>query len=128
MSALATVDPKKRSSVSGQVSGDPWSVIDAWSKTSGYNVIEGAGTTTRTFQKGSGLLVAPMKVMFSLSGNAMSVQAWVAPTFLARLFALFLIPDEMHVNSGGFKMVLPRNMARNAINPVLGQLGLPQIP
>jgi len=34
----------------------------------------------------------------------------------------------MHVNSGGFKMVLPRNMARNAINPVLGQLGLPLIP
>lgn len=128
MNALTQVDPSKRSTVTGTVNGDPWPAIDAWSKTSGFNLIEGAGTATRTYQKGSGLLVAPMKAAISVSGSALTLQAWVAPTFLARLFALFLIPAEMHVNSGGFKMVLPRNMARKPINELLGQLGLPLIP
>ena len=127
MSALAVVDPKKRSAVSGPVSGEPWAVIDAWCQTSGYKLVEGAGTSTRTYQKGSGFLVAPMKVAFSLEGTSMAVQAWIAPTFIARLFALFIIPAEMHVASGGFVMVLPRNMARKAINEVLGQLKLPLI-
>lgn len=127
MSALAVVDPKKRSSVSGPVSGDPWGIIDVWGKQSGFDLVEGGGTSTRTYQKGSGFLVAPMKAMFTLEGGTLAVQAWVAPTFFARLFALFLIPAEMHVNSGGFVMVLPRNMARKPINEVLAQLKLPQI-
>ena len=128
MSALAVVDPKKRSFVSGQVSGDPWAIIDAWSQPSGFRLIEGGGTTTRTYQKGSGFLVAPMKAMFSLAGDQLSMQAWVAPTFFARLMALFLVPAEMHINSGGFVMVLPRNVARKPINELLGQLRLPLIP
>lgn len=128
MNALTQVDPSKRSTVTGTVSSDPWSVIDAWSKSSGFDLIEGAGTTTRTFQKGSGFLVAPMKAAISVNGTAFTLQAWVAPTFIARLFALFLIPAEMHVNSGGFKMVIPRNMARKPINELLAQLGVPQIP
>ena len=128
MSALAVVDPKKRSTVSGPTSGEPWGVIDAWCQTSGYRLLEGAGSPTRTYQKGSGFLVAPMKVIFALEGTSMTAQAWVAPSFFARLFALFLIPAEMHCNSGGFVMVLPRNMMRKAINEVLGQLALPLIP
>lgn len=127
MSALAVVDPKKRTSLSGPVSGDPWAVIDGWCQSSGYKLIEGAGTSTRTFQKGSGFLVAPMKVAFSYEGGALAVQAWIAPTFFARLMAFFILPAEMHVGSGGFVAVLPRNMARKAINEVLGQLKLPLI-
>jgi hypothetical protein len=128
MSGLAQVDPSKRSTVTGTVASDPWAAIDAWSKTSGFALVEGAGTGTRTYQKGSGFLVAPMKAAISVNGTAFTLQAWVAPTFLARLFALFLIPAEMHVNSGGFMMVLPRNMARKPINELLAQLGVPQIP
>lgn len=128
MSALAVVNPKKRSFLSGPVSGDPWTIINAWSQTSGFNLVEGGGTTTRTYQKGTGFLVAPMKVMFSLAGDQLSMQAWVAPTFFARLMALFLVPAEMHINSGGFVMVLPRNVARKPINELLSQLRLPLIP
>ncbi|MDP2271043.1 MAG: hypothetical protein Q8N23_09425 [Archangium sp.] len=127
MSALAVVDPKKRTSLSGPVSGDPWAIIDAWAPGAGYRVVEGAGTATRTYQKGSGFLVAPMMAAFSFTGGTLSMQAWIAPTFFARVFALFLIPASMHVNSGGFVMVLPRNMARKALNEVVGQLGLPLI-
>ena len=127
MSALAVVDPKKRTSLSGPVSGEPWAVIDGWCQSSGYKLIEGGGASTRTFQKGSGFLVAPMKVAFSYEGGNMAVQAWIAPTFFARLMAFFILPAEMHVGSGGFVAVLPRNMARKAINEVLGKLQLPLI-
>ncbi len=127
MSALAVVDPRKRTSVSGPISGDVWAIIDAWAPGAGYRVIEGGGTATRTYQKGSGFLVAPMVAVFSLNEGTLSMQAWIAPTFFARLFALFLIPASMHVNSGGFVMVLPRNMARKALNEVVGKLGLPLI-
>ena len=127
MSALAVVDPRKRTSVSGPISGDVWAIIDAWAPGAGYRVIEGGGTATRTYQKGSGFLVAPMVAMFSLNEGTLSMQAWIAPTFFARLMALFILPAEMHVGSGGFVAVLPRNMARKAINEVLGQLKLPLI-
>lgn len=127
MSALAVVDPKKRTSLSGPVSGDPWAIIDAWAPGAGYRLTEGAGTATRTYQKGSGFLVAPMMAAFSLDGSTMHFQAWIAPTFFARLFALFLIPASMHVGSGGFVMVLPRNMARKVLNELMGKLGLPLI-
>ncbi|MBL8916024.1 MAG: hypothetical protein JNM17_35320 [Archangium sp.] len=128
MNGIVQVDPSKRSTVTGTVNGDPWGTIDAWSKSSGFNLIEGGGTQNRTYQKGSGFLVAPMKAAISVNGSSLTLQAWVAPTFLARLFALFLIPAEMHVNSGGFKMVIPRNMARKPVNELLAQLGVPQIP
>ncbi len=127
MSALAVVDSKQRTSLSGPFSGDPWPVVDAWAPGAGYRLVEGAGTQTRTYQKGSGFLVAPMFAAFSFTGSTLSMQAWIAPTLFARLFALFLIPASMHVNSGGFVMVLPRNMARKALNEVVGKLGLPLI-
>lgn len=37
MNALTQVDPSKRSTVTGAVTGDPWAAIDAWSKTSGFS-------------------------------------------------------------------------------------------
>jgi hypothetical protein len=46
---------------------------------------------------------------------------------VARLCALFLIPTDMSIESGGVKGVLPRTMARNAVNNLLAQLGQPPI-
>jgi hypothetical protein len=34
----------------------------------------------------------------------------------------------MGIESGGFRAVLPRSIARNAINILLNQLGQPSIP
>jgi hypothetical protein len=119
---------KKRSTVSGTISGDPWPVIDAWAQPNGYKVVAGAGSTTRTYQKGTGFLVAPMMLVASLQGTTLTVQGWVQPTFLARLMALFLIPSETNIGTDGFVMIIPRRMANKAVNGLLTQLGLPTIP
>ena len=126
--SLVVADPKKRSTVSGPVSSDPWGTIDAWAPGAGYKLIAGGGTPTRTFQKGSGFLVAPMMLIASLEGSNLTIQGWVAPTFLARLFALFLIPVETNIGTSGFVMVIPRRMANKVVNGLLTQLGLPTIP
>jgi hypothetical protein len=41
--------------------------------------------------------------------------------------ALFLIPAEMNIQPGGFRMVLPRNIARGKVNQLLADLGAAQI-
>lgn len=126
--SIVQSDPKKRSTVSGTVSGAPWAAIDAWAPGNGYKLVAGAGTDTRTYQKGTGFLVAPMMLVASLAGTTLTVQGWVQPTFLARLFALFLIPAETNIGTDGFVMIIPRRMANKAVNGLLTQLGLPTIP
>lgn len=125
---LVQSDPKKRSTVSGTVTTDCWAAIDTWAPPNGYKLVAGAGTNTRTYQKGTGFLVAPMMLVASLEGTTLTVQGWVQPTFLARLFAFFLIPAETNIGTDGFVMLIPRRMANKAVNELLTGLGLPRIP
>jgi hypothetical protein len=39
-----------------------------------------------------------------------------------------MLPAEMHIRSGGFRAVLPRKIARGAVNELLAQVGAPLIP
>lgn len=128
MSQLAVVDPSKRSQVAFPVQSEPWNTIAAWAKKWDYRLIETATPTTRLYQRGIGFLTAPMRAAFSLDGGQLTVQAWVHVPLFNRIFAFFLIPAEMHVGSGGFRLVIPRNMARKAMNELLPQLGGPAIP
>ena len=121
--SLAAVDPKKRTLVQFPVNGDPWPVIADWAKRHGYNPRAPQTGSIKLFQKGSGLWTAPMRAQFTHRGDTMELQAWVFVPLLARLFALFLLPEEIHINSGGFKAVLPRSMARKAVNELLQQVG-----
>jgi len=41
---------------------------------------------------------------------------------------LFVIPAEMELKSGGFRMVVPRKYGLEAVNKLLAQLQLPLIP
>ena len=47
------------------------------------------------------------------------MEAYVRTNFFVRLFALFLVPEEMGVESGGFKLVAPRKITRTAVNTLL---------
>ena len=44
------------------------------------------------------------------------------------ILSLFMLPAEMHIRSGGFRAVLPRKIAREAVNDLLRQVGAQQIP
>jgi hypothetical protein len=126
--ALATVDPSKRTVVTFQTSGDPWPVIAAWAKKHKFNPREPQTGNTKLFQKGSGFWTAAMRAQFTQQGQQVELQAWLPISIIARIAALFLLPAEMHIRSGGFKAVLPRKIAREAINDLLQQVGAAPIP
>ena len=44
-----------------------------------------------------------MRAQFTLDGGSMHMQAWLPIGLFARIGALFLLPAEMHIRSGGFR-------------------------
>lgn len=126
--ALVPVDPGRRSVVTYSVTGDPWPTIATWAKRHGFNPREPQTGNTKLFQKGSGLFTAPMRAQFSHTNNSVELQAYLHIPLFTRIMALFMLPAEMHVRSGGFRAVLPRSMARKAVNELLAQVGAEPIP
>lgn len=106
---------------------DTWEIIGQWLKESKYFVKEAFGANRKLFQKGVGFLVAPMMLDVSIEENKVHMEAYVRTNFFIRLFALFLIPEEMGVESGGIKLMAPRKIARKAVNKLLERLGQPEI-
>jgi hypothetical protein len=123
------VDENKRSVVVYTVAGDPWPVIAQWAQKHGFNPREPQTGNVKMFQKGSGFWTAAMRAQFSYDGaGTMQMQAWLPINLFARIAALFMLPAEMHIRSGGFRAVLPRKIARNAVNDLLAQVGAQPIP
>jgi hypothetical protein len=101
--------------------------VEGWGRENSFNLKE-TSPTNRLYQKGIGFLVAPMMLQASCNGEQCTLDAWVRVNVLVRLMALFIISSEMSIESGGFRLVAPRSIARNAINKLLVKLGQPQIP
>ena len=126
--ALTTVDPNKRTQVVFQMQGDPWPVIATWAQKHRFMPREPQTGSVKLFQKGSGFWTAAMRAQFTQRGDQIELQAWLPISIFARIAALFMLPAEMHVRSGGFRAALPRKFARDAINELLQQVGAPPIP
>jgi hypothetical protein len=128
--ALQVTNSTSRTTRRFQSAGSPWATIDPWAKKSSYALQPEAGNAEhhRVYQKGHGLLVAPMMLDVTVDGGAVTLQAWVRMNLFVRLMSLFILPAEMGVHSGGFRAVLPRKIARTAVNELLTALGQPPIP
>lgn|SRR5574341_1824651 len=107
-------------------SADVWPIVETWAKESNYSLKTQTGST-RLYQRGQGFLTAPMMLEISQGGGQVHLEAWISVSPFMRLFALFLIPAEMGIESGGLQLVIPRNMARGAVNKLLNQLQQPSI-
>jgi hypothetical protein len=103
-----------------------WPIVDSWAPGAGYNLVMGGGDH-RLYQKGMGFLVAPMMLDLELREGRLVLQAWVRANLFVRIMALFLLPAEMNIQPGGFRAVLPRNIARGKVNDLLQKLGAPPI-
>ena len=125
---LTTVDQNKRSVATFQVAGDPWPTIAAWAQKHRFMPREPQTGSVKLFQKGSGFWTAAMRAQFTQRGDQIELQAWLPISLFARIAALFMLPAEMHIRSGGFKAVLPRKIAREAVNDLLRQVGAQPIP
>jgi hypothetical protein len=126
--ALAKVDSDKRTVVQFNVVGDPWPTIAAWAQKHKFNPREPQTGNVKLFQKGSGFWTAPMRAQFTHEGQIMQLEAWLPISIFARIAALFMLPAEMHIRSGGFRAALPRKIAREAVNDLLRQVGAAPIP
>jgi hypothetical protein len=123
------VDENKRSVAVYAVQGDPWPVIGQWAQRHGFHPREPQSGNVKLFQKGSGFWTAAVRAQFTYDGaGTMQLQAWIPMSLFVRLAALFMLPAEMHLRSGGFRAVLPRKIGRNAVNDLLAQVGAYPIP
>ena len=121
------IDPRRRTTVSFQLQGDPWPVIAAWGQQHKFLPRQPQTGNVKLFQKGSGLWTAPMRAQFTVQGEWLQLQAWVHIPLLSRIMALLMLPGEMNLASGGLRAVLPRSLARKAVNDLLGRFGAPLI-
>lgn len=115
-------------SLTFQPTVDPWPVIDRWAVAEGYKPQPADGQPGKLYQKGVGFLVAPMMLRIDQQADGrLRLDAWIRAGLLVRAFSLFILPPVMGIQSGGFKGVLPRKIARETVNQLLAQLGGPAI-
>jgi hypothetical protein len=116
-----------RTSISFRPDFDIWPVVDRWAALNNFKVTQAVGFE-RVYQKGRGFLVAPMMVAIRQTGAGVGLDAWVRFSFFVRLMSFFILPPEMGIQSGGWKGVVPRSLARTAVNELLMQLRQLPIP
>src|SRR5262245_58344493 len=121
--ALTTVDSDNRSVAQWSAVGDPMPDNAAWAQKHKSMPREPMTGNVKLFQKGSGFWTAAMRAQFTQQGDQIQLQAWLPISIFARIAALFMLPAEMHIRSGGFRAVLPRKIARTAVNDLLQQVG-----
>jgi hypothetical protein len=118
---------QKRTEIRFNTNPAQWNVIDQWAAAESYR-LQSSNASERLYQKGSGFLVAPMMLHLRQEAGQTVMQCWISSNLFVRLCSLFILPAEMGIESGGFKVVVPRKIARTAVNKLLAQLQLPAIP
>ena len=87
----------------------------------------GLGSPSRLYEKSMGIMV-PMMLQIQQAGDQLHLEAWVRATRLTQVFALFLNPAEVGIESGGdIHYRIPRWIARKDVNKLLNSLGRPPI-
>jgi hypothetical protein len=118
---------KPETTMSFEHAGEFAPVVTQWAKDEGYRhkgVVDGY----ETFQKGYGILVAPMMFAYRQDGRKVQAKAWVPCNLLVRILSLFILPSSMGIESGGFRGVAPRRIARGTVNRLLERIKQPAIP
>ncbi|MCP5468721.1 MAG: hypothetical protein H7A32_05585 [Deltaproteobacteria bacterium] len=118
---------EKRTYIDFEYPNTLWPLVDQWAKDNKFRLIT-SNETTRRYQRGHGFWTAPMMIEINQNQNQYKLQAWIPCNLLVRIASLFILPSEMGIRSGGFRSVLPRRIARNAVNKLLASLNLAAIP
>ncbi len=105
---------------------DIWPAVERWALAEGFRLVEDDGTKRR-YQRGSGLIVLPTKLEISQLDGNVNLEAWIHCSPINRLLSLFLLPEEITLESGGLRAVVPRTIARDAVNRLMIHLGQPLI-
>jgi hypothetical protein len=101
---------------------------DAWAQANRFRLKSIDPDGARRYQRGDGIVTGVMLAVVRQAGPAVRIETWIHATLVARIGALFLIRENMSVESGGVRGVLPRKTCREAVNKLLLQLGQQPIP
>lgn len=117
----------KRTRIEFSCPGDLLSIVEPWASENGY-IAKQSTASGRLYQKGRGFLVLPMMFSIEQVGERTVIEIWLRANLFMRAMALFIFPAEMGIESGGFKGLIPRKIARAAVNKLLAKLRQPLIP
>ena len=117
---------EKRAIIQFNYTKDIGPIIEKWATKNAYILKESNGNE-KLDQKGVGFLVAPMLLKVIKNESSITMEAWIRASLPVRIMSFFILPAEITIKSGGFKAVIPRDIARKAVNELLLQLGQPLI-
>ena len=110
-----------------RVEHNVWPTVDRWASETGYT-LKRSIENTRLYQKGNGILVAPVMMEMKKAEGDFHIEAWIKVGLFVRLSSLFVLPAEIGIESGGIRAVVPRRMARADVNKLLRSFHHPLIP
>ena len=110
-----------------QVGFDIAPLVDAWAQANHYGFRGVSPDGTRNYQRGNGIVTWSMPLTVRQNGQSVHLEAWTHAMLMTRIGALFLIPADMGIESGGIRGALPRSIARGSVNALLAQMGQPPI-
>lgn len=106
--------------------GDLWTIIERWAGESGFETLE-SQAERRLYRRGREHFDYPILVEISQAQGRVQLMAWVKASALDRGRALFMVPAEMGLESGGAQLMVARNTGRKLVNTLLSRLGQPPI-
>lgn len=112
----------KRTALSFNVQPNTEEVIEKWAASNNFKIRQ-RNDTEILYEKETGGFTAPMMLKITRIDNEVHIEAWIRIIFIIRLCSFFILPSEMGIESGGFRAIIPRQIARTAINELLAQLG-----
>ncbi len=107
--------------------GDIWPYVDAWAQQNSFKLV-GTDEVSRTYQRGTGALVAPQMCRIGWNGTNYVLEAWVHNFLINRIITLGLMPKEIIVEGGGFVASIPRKKGKELVNLLLAGMGEPLVP
>lgn len=102
--------------------GDLWVMVAQWAQEHGFEAIEQTAEQ-RTYRRGRERFDYPIMVELVITQGRVRMSAWVKASAFDRGRALFLVPAEMGLESGGAQLMVARNTGRKLVNVLLSRLG-----
>ena len=117
---------KARTEIDFETIQDFEKIFEDWAQQHGYKFQE-MEDDMQLYQRGTGFWTAPMRVAYRQAGEHVHIEAYIFAPLISRLMAIFLLPKETQIESGGFVASVPRSMARKDINVLLESVGQPPL-
>jgi hypothetical protein len=98
-----------------------WPTVESWAESNKFKEVESTDSARR-FSRGTG---KTQRVQISQSESNVVIEAWIETSLWFRLWLLFLLPKETHIDSG-IKNWADKKRLRNDLNPLFSEIGIEQ--